>query len=93
MNAEQRQLFEETVAEDEASLEAQLQALQGSTDTSTSTPEDTKRKPRRQPLPEQLRRVEHRHEPENTACPSPGCGQAMVRIGEDVSERLDIVPA
>ena len=23
----------------------------------------------------------------------PACGQAMVRIGEDVSERLDIVPA
>ena len=92
MNAEQRQLFEETVAEDEASLEAQLQALQGAADTSASPPAD-KRKPRRQPLPEQLRRVEHRHEPENTTCPSPGCGQAMVRIGEDVSERLDIVPA
>ena len=29
MNAEQRQLFEETLAEDQASLEAQLQALQG----------------------------------------------------------------
>ncbi len=96
MNAEQRQLFEETVAEDEASLEAQLQALQGAADTSGSPPAD-KRKPRRQPLPEQLpeqlRRVEHHHEPENTTCPSPGCGQAMVRIGEDVSERLDIVPA
>ena len=92
MNAEQRQLFEETAAEDEASLEAQLQALQGAFEPSTSPPAD-KRKPRRQPLPEQLRRVEHRHEPESTTCPSPGCGQAMVRIGEDVSERLDIVPA
>lgn len=29
MNAEQRQLFEETLAEDQASLEVQLQALQG----------------------------------------------------------------
>jgi transposase len=44
-------------------------------------------------LPEHLRRVEHLHEPENTTCPTVGCGQAMVRIGEDVSERLDIVPA
>ena len=94
MNAGQRQMFEETAAEDEASLQAQLQALQGATQPSnTSPPADTKRQPRRQPLPEHLRRVEHRHEPEDTTCPSPGCGRAMVRIGEDVSERLDIVPA
>lgn len=94
MNAEQRQMFEETVAEDEASLQAQLQALQGSSGSPAAPlAPDAKRLPRRQPLPEQLRRLEHRHEPENTTCPSPGCGQAMVRIGEDVSERLDIVPA
>lgn len=93
MNAEQRQMFEETAAEDEASLEAQLQALKGSSQSVEAAAPDAKRRPRRQPLPEQLRRVEHCHEPENTTCPSPGCGQAMVRIGEDVSERLDIVPA
>ncbi|WP_265288951.1 IS66 family transposase zinc-finger binding domain-containing protein [Verminephrobacter eiseniae] len=94
MNAEQRQMFEETVAEDEASLEAQLQALKGASESAVTpqTPE-AKPRPRRQPFPEQLRRVEHRHEPESTTCPYPGCGQAMVRIGEDVSERLDIVPA
>ena len=33
MNAEQRQLFEETLAADQASLEAQLDALQGKTGT------------------------------------------------------------
>ncbi|MEY2842768.1 MAG: hypothetical protein RI920_805, partial [Pseudomonadota bacterium] len=96
MNAQQRQMFEETAAEDEASLEAQLQALQalqGTGEPSAPRPPEDKRKPRRQPLPEHLRRVEHRHEPENTTCPTVGCGQAMVRIGEDVSERLDIVPA
>ena len=93
MNAEQRQMFEETAAEDEASLEAQLQALRGAAEPSPPPAAQTKRKPRRQPLPEHLRRVEHRHEPENTTCPTPACGQAMVRIGEDVSERLDIVPA
>lgn len=37
--------------------------------------------------------MEHRHEPEDTACPTPECGQPMVRIGEDVSEKLDIIPA
>jgi len=91
MNAEQRQMFEETLAEDQASLEAQLQALQGESQQHSAPPEgDTKRKPRRQALPEHLRRVEHRHEPENTTCE---CGKPMARIGEDVSERLDIVPA
>ena len=91
MNAEQRQMFEETLAEDQASLEAQLQALQGElAQPSASTAGHIKRKPRRQALPEHLRRVEHRHEPENTTCE---CGEAMVRIGEDVSEKLDIVPA
>src|SRR4030095_1640149 len=38
MTAEQRRLFEETVAEDEASLQAQLDALQGKT---SSAPSDT----------------------------------------------------
>ena len=31
---------------------------------------------------------EHHHEPEDTNC---ACGAPMVRIGEDVSERLDVV--
>jgi transposase len=91
MNAEQRQMFEDTLAEDQASLDEQLRALQGVPDTDKQG--RTKRKPRRQALPAHLRRVEHRHEPADTSCPTPGCGEPMVRIGEDVSERLDIVPA
>ncbi|MDZ7812817.1 MAG: IS66 family transposase [Ideonella sp.] len=92
MSAAQRQLFEDTHAEDVAALEAQLQALQ----VGTAEPADkaaTKRQPKREKLPEHLRRVEHRHEPENTTCPTPDCGQPMQRIGEDVSERLDVIPA
>jgi small-conductance mechanosensitive channel len=90
MSAEQRQLFEATLAEDEADLDAQLKALKGEADQAGKAPPKDKRQPRRQALPEHLRRVEHHHEPENTTC---DCGKAMVRIGEDVSERLDIVPA
>ena len=93
MNAEQRQLFEETLAADQADLEAQLAALKAAAKDSGDTADtehDARRKPKRQALPEHLKRVEHHHEPENTTC---GCGQAMVRIGEDVSERLDIIPA
>ena len=100
MNAEQRRLFEETLAEDEADLREQLERLRreaaaaaaaaAASDTTTKT---APRRPRRNPLPEHLRRVEHRHEPERTDCQEPGCGRLMTRIGEEVSERLDIVPA
>lgn len=90
MSAEQRRLFEETLVEDQADLEAQLRALQGDAARGAPPASDDKRKPRRQALPEHLRRVEHRHEPESTTC---ACGQPMARVGEDVSERLDIVPA
>jgi len=91
MNAQQRQLFEETLAADEASLQAQLDALNESAGTPSAAPEKKPRiQPKRQVLPEHLKRVVHTHEPENTTC---GCGQPMRRIGEDVSERLDVVPA
>jgi transposase len=97
MNAEQREIFEETFAADHASLEAQLAALQGSTPDGTpggSALEDKKRRqPKREALPEHLPRVEQRIEPEDTNCPTPECGKPMVRVGEDISERLDIVPA
>ncbi len=94
MTADQRRLFEETLAEDEADLQARIDALRGDKTPAPPAVEGrVKRQPRRQPIPEHLRRVEHYHEPEDTTCPAPDCGRPMVRIGEDVSERLDIVPA
>ena len=93
MNAQQRQLFEETLAADEASLQAQLEALQAQAITQPAAAVEPKRQPKRQALPEHLERVVHHHEPENTTCPRADCGQPMQRVGEDVSERLDIVPA
>ena len=93
MSAEQRRMFEETLAEDEASLQAQLHELQAQLPAQPATHAENRRKPRRQALPEHLRRVEHRHEPEDTTCPTAGCGRPMVRVGEDISEKLDIVPA
>jgi transposase len=44
----------------------------------------------RQALPAALQRIEHHHEITETTC---ACGQALVRIGEDVSEQLDCEPA
>ena len=97
MNAQQREIFEETLAADQASLEAQLAALQGTPTGDTpgaSAPEkQPRRQPKREPLPAHLPRVDQRIEPEDTHCPTPECGQPMVRVGEDISERLDIVPA
>ena len=91
MSAEQHELFEETLAADQASLEAQLEALQAQSGAQSETAVvEPRRQPKRQALPEHLQRVEHRHEPENTTC---GCGQPMMRVGEDISEKLDIVPA
>jgi transposase/regulator of replication initiation timing len=57
------------------------------------TPRGNRAPPRRNigRLPRELARIERVIEPASTACPC-GCGE-MVRIGEDRSERLDIVPA
>jgi len=93
MTADQRQMFQDTLLEDEADLEAQLAALQAELPKTASKPKAAPRRPRRQALPDHLRRVEHHHEPEDTTCTTVGCGQPMTRVGEDVSERLDIVPA
>src|SRR4029453_8284220 len=93
MTASQRLLFAETMIEDEASLQAKLAELQRGLPQTPKTPKAQPRRPRRQALPEHLERVEHRHEPEETTCPNADCGRPMQRIGEDVSEKLDIVPA
>jgi transposase len=93
MDAQQRQLFLETLVEDEADLQAQLAELQARQSPPPVTPEKAPQPPRRQALPEHLRRVEHHHEPADTHCPAVDCGEPMTRVGEDVSERLDIVPA
>ena len=94
MNAEQREIFEETLAADQADLEAQLAALQANCTASRSAPDkQQRRQPKREALPPHLPRVDQRIEPEDTHCPTPGCGRPMTRVGEDVSEKLDIVPA
>ncbi len=94
MDAQQRALFQDTLFEDEASVQAQLAALQADIPADGArAPKAPARKPRRQMLPAHLRRVEHRHDPADTTCATPGCGQPMQRMGEDISEKLDIVPA
>jgi len=50
----------------------------------------SKRQAVRQALPASLPRIERHHEIDQTHCE---CGQAFKRIGEEVSEQLDCVPA
>ena len=50
-----------------------------------------KRRAGRSPLPDHLPRIEIVIAPEDTACPC--CGGAMHVIGEDRSQRLDVIPA
>jgi transposase len=49
-----------------------------------------KRQAVRQALPANLTRIDRHHEIEQTHC---ACGQAFKRIGEELSEQLDCVPA
>jgi len=46
---------------------------------------------KRKPLPEHLPREEQVHLPTETACPA--CGSALSKLGEDVTEQLEYVPA
>lgn len=81
---EQRELFEESWNADTSALEAEVERL-------ASTKPPKRERAGRQPLPEHLPRIEHRHEPESCACGQ--CGKDLVKVGEDVSEQLDVEPA
>ena len=48
-------------------------------------------KPTRRALPDQLPRQTRRHEPKETVCPQ--CQGELRKLGEDVSEMLEYVPA
>jgi transposase len=50
-----------------------------------------KTQPARGPLPEHLPRETRRYEPKEQSCPD--CGGALRKLGEDVSEMLEYVPA
>ena len=70
---------------------AETEAEQEKTDPQIKRARTDKRRAVRGSLPEHLPRVEVVIEPEDTACPC--CGGAMQVIGEDRSQRLDMMPA
>jgi transposase len=72
-------------------LELRLEELQVSAVPAKPTEaEPPQRSPARKPLPEHLPRTRVEHLP---ACACPDCGAALRKIGEDIAEVLDYVPA
>ena len=78
-------ILDDTALEDSA-------ARDEATETATQAPAAprVKRKAVRQALPANLARVDHHYDIGATHC---ACGQAFKRIGEELSEQLDCVPA
>jgi len=70
---------------------AETEAEQEKADPALKRARAEKRRAARGSLPEHLPRVEIVIDPEDTACPC--CGGAMQVIGEDRSQRLDMIPA
>jgi len=70
---------------------AETEAQQEKADPALKRTRAEKRRSVRGSLPEHLPRVEIVVEPADTACPC--CGEAMRAIGEDRSQRLDMIPA
>jgi transposase len=68
----------------------ELQSAQAELPPAPKPKAEEKSQPVRRPLPEHLPRERVVHEP---ACTCPDCGTQMRKIGEDVSEVLDYVPA
>ncbi len=91
LSADQRDLFQETLASDLAAAEAEMAKRLADAPATPSAPPAPRPRAGRQPLPEHLPRIEHRHEPESCTCAQ--CGNGRVKIGEDISEQLDVEPA
>lgn len=82
----QRDLFLDSLVEDTSAIQTEIMGPY------PSEPVRKKTKPvGRHPLPDNLPRIEHRHEPASCSCGQ--CGQPLVKIGEDVTEQLDVEPA
>lgn len=92
-SGEERDLFQDTLASDLAAAEAELakQLAEASATPEPQAPRAPRSRAGRQPLPDHLPRIEHLHEPESCTCGK--CGKDLVKIGEDISEQLDVEPA
>jgi transposase len=82
--AEQLELALEALESDQAERRATSPAVAAAVETAAEA-----HKPARRPLPEHLPREDRRHP---APCTCPGCGGALRKIADEVSETLDYVP-
>lgn len=75
----------------ELGLDEIARALGTDTTPITDTPRVERERPVRKPLPAHLPREVEVHQPASCQCPD--CGNALRRIGEEVSEQLEYIPA
>ena len=88
--------MDDTITQFELALEEleSVRAEQTSDEPSASDDEaepGVPAKPKRKPLPDHLPRESVKHLPEDCCCPD--CGGALKKLGEDVAEVLEYVPA
>jgi len=88
MDPGQRELFDEAMAADIAALESELDALRGA--SSPAPAREPRKAAVRRSLPADLPRIETIHAPASCDCAQ--CGKALVKIGDHVSEKLDVEP-
>jgi transposase len=86
--SEQIALWSEELDGDIAAAESRLAQI--SSDDSARKPTE-RGAPKREKLPGTLPRVEEHYRLESTTCAD--CGGALERIGEEISEQLDLIPA
>jgi transposase len=88
--AGQRDLFDEDGIADQAAIEEELARL--AKENRPAAPRQPRIRAGRQPLPPHLPRIVHVHEPDSCRCGRCG-GADLVKVGEDVTEQLDVQPA
>jgi transposase len=89
LSPNQIQLWEETLDTEVAAVETAIDALPAAGDSIPSR-QRPRRHPGRTPLPDTLPREEIHHDPEHCTCPQ--CGGALIRVGDEITEKLDFVP-
>ena len=88
LGSEQLALWTTELDSDIAAAQSRLNDLPEDDPAQDSEPRHTAK---RKPLPDWLPRIDERHELASTDCPD--CGRGLERIGEDISEKLDVIPA
>lgn len=77
----------------EAEADADAQPFEAPADETITVPGHERAKPGRRPLPESLPRVEVVHDLPESDKVCPHDGTVLARIGEEISEHLEIIPA